>query len=110
MIKCWGLVYPNVQSLWEDPRCYASTYESLKHRLRTMPPEKAVLLDDINFFGKHCTSIANLHREVGDSMSLATLYRRLGCCYRGKKVTVMQAISPVIWKRIRTEIGGIPKD
>jgi len=102
MIKCWGIKFKNVQELFEHPRCYVSSVFVLRNRLRTLPPEEAVLPACIWFCGKKYRSIYHLHHYgCGASMAIATLYQRLGLVLNGKKVTPEQATCPKIWDRLK---------
>jgi len=101
MILCWGIEFRSVQHLWEHPRCYVSTLSALRHRLKTLPPEKAVVPEFIRFFGKKYRNIYDLHKNgCGESLSLSSLYKRLGLIYNDKKLTPEQLISPKIWNRL----------
>jgi hypothetical protein len=101
MITCWNIRFKNAQELWEFPGCYVSTVHILRKRLRKMAPEAAVLPDYHEFMGKQYPSIYSLHFELGDVLSRAALYKRLGLIYKGKKLTAAQATCPKIWARLR---------
>jgi hypothetical protein len=97
MIKCWNEQFETVEQLWEHPRCYAPTVAALRHRLRTCPPEQAVLPEYVEFMGKRYDSIYRLYFELGDILSRSALYYRLGLIHKGRKLTVEQATRPRSW-------------
>jgi hypothetical protein len=102
MIVCWNEEFKSVQDLWEFPRCYAPTVHILRHRLKTLPPEKAVLPAYLKLLDKKYPNIQELHRNCGELLSLSELYRRLGLIYRGRKVTPEMAVFERQWDILRS--------
>jgi len=101
MITCWGETFKSVQDLWEFPRCYTPTVHSLRHRLKTMSPERAVVPDFFKLVDIRCPNIQCLHRECGDLISLSELYRRLGLIYNGRKLPPNTVVFERLWDRYK---------
>jgi|WetSurMetagenome_2_1015567.scaffolds.fasta_scaffold02116_32 hypothetical protein len=101
MIKCWGIEFKSVQQLWEHPSCFVSTVSALRHRLKLLPPEVAVVPKSFTFLGQKFDTLYKLSQHLEESITRPTLYRRLGYILNGRKITPEQATCPGIWDRIK---------
>lgn len=109
MIKCWGQEFNNAEELFEHPRCYVKTLHILRKRLQTLLPEEAVMPDFFYLCGQRYDTIYKLHHYgCGISISITSLYKRLGLIVNGEKLTPEQATCPQIWGRLKTlKRGGL---